>query len=191
VAAGPYDWVLEPIAFIENKGGNRGEGNRDPNHRKKSKWMISKRECDVHSVKSRHKGWQIENDCEGGENLHDTIQVVGDDRSKGIHHAGKDLRIDVGHLNGLLVLGQYIFEQVLIIFIIVEDLRALDTLHHHFIRAQRGGEIGQTLLILEQLQYLAVARGLLQLILDPLGDPVDLAQIPKRYTVQSDSACWS
>ena len=36
------------------------------------------------------------------------------------------MRVDAGHLDGLLVLGQHILQQILVILVIVEDLHALD-----------------------------------------------------------------
>ena len=119
----------------------------------------------------------VDNNRDGGERFHHPVQIVGDDRGKGIHHAGKDLGGDAGHLDGLLVLGEHIFEQVLILFVIVEDLRALDAFHHHFVGAQGGGKVGQAFLIFEQFQHFAVAGGFLQLVFDRLGDAVDLAQV--------------
>src|SRR5215204_4976686 len=108
--------------------------------------MTLTRQLNIHTKESSHYRRHIDNDRDGGQTLHDTIQIIRNNRSEGIHHTRKDLSIDAGHLNGLLVFSEHIFKQFLIVLIIVEDLHALDTLHHYFVGAQRGGEIGEALL---------------------------------------------
>src|SRR5690606_8502849 len=125
----------------------------------------------------RNDGRQAHNDCDRGQGFHHTVQIIGNDRGKGIHHAREDLGIDAGHLDRLLVLGENVLEQILVVLVVVEDLRTLDAFHHHLVRAQRRGKVGQALLVLKQLEQFTVARRFLQLVLDCLGYAVNLSQM--------------
>src|SRR5574340_1528454 len=134
------------------------------------------RQLHVHAIESCHDGRQVQDDGEGCQCFHYTVQVIGNDRGKGIHHRRQDFGINVGHLDSLLVLRQDVLEQLLIFLVIIKQLDALDTFHHHLVGAQRLGKISKTLLVFEQLQHLTVTGGALQLVFQGLGGLVDRAQ---------------
>ena len=170
--------MLKPIAFIKDERGDGGQCKRDAeDNEERGRVTVGERQHYVHAEEARHRARQADDDRERGEGFHHAVEVVRDDRSERVHHARKNFCGDGGHLNGLLVFGEHVFEQVLIVFVIIEDLRALHALHHHFVGTERGGEIGEALLLFEQFKHLAVARGFLQLVFNCLGHTIDLAQM--------------
>ena len=81
----------------------------------------------------------------------------------------KDFGGDAGHLDGLLVFGEHIFEQVGILVVLVEEFHALDAFHHHLVGTQGGGEVGEGFLVFDKFKHFAVASGFLQLVFEGFG----------------------
>src|SRR5689334_3953488 len=148
--------MLKPIPLIEDVCCGCSQRHSDAEHKQEGQGVTFPGQGHVHSIKGGHCAWQADNDRECCERLHYAVQVVGDDRGKGIHHAREDLGGDGGHLDGLLVLSEHILEQVLILLIIIEKLCALDAFHHHLIGTQGGRKVGETFLEFKQLEHLAV-----------------------------------
>src|SRR5699024_4144719 len=82
-----------------------------------------------------------EQDGDGGQHLHDDVQVVGDDAGEGIHHARDNGGVDVGHLNGLTHLNEHVLQQVVVLLIEGDDAAAEDLLQRHLICLQGGVEV--------------------------------------------------
>lgn len=67
-------------------------------------------EIQVHSVSAEYHGGNRHDDSYRCQKFHNAIDIIGNDRREGVHHAVEDTRIDMGHLDGLLVLGDDILQ---------------------------------------------------------------------------------
>ena len=78
----------------------------------------------IHSIKTEYHIRQSHHDGQCGQHLHHDVQVVGNDRCKGVHRVGKDVCIDRTHLDCLLDLDDNIFQKLFILIIQLDDAAA-------------------------------------------------------------------
>ena len=77
----------------------------------------------VHAVIPDEKGRKHECNRNDRKSPHDYAEIVGDDRSEGIHGPGENRRVDVGHLDSLLVVDDDIFKEFPFLFGIHTEIR--------------------------------------------------------------------
>ena len=117
-----------------------------------SKWNIVK----IHSKKAGDHRRNRKDDGHSCQKLHYNIQVIGDYRSKGVHRTAQYPAVNIGHLDGLLVLYNDILQKVFILRIFPHPLCPEQLFQHYLVGAQGGCEINQALFQLQQLNELTV-----------------------------------
>ena len=125
--AGKIAPPLEPFSFAQQPNTDDGQQDGNGDDTGKPPLAVLKRIGDVHSIERGDHRRDHQYDGYRGELLHDVVHVVGDDRSIGIHHAGKDAGVDVGQFLRLTELDLGVFQQVLIeeipfVFQVLESL---------------------------------------------------------------------
>ena len=71
--------------------------NGEYDNKVKGIFAILKRQGDVHTVQTRHQGRHHQYDGHQSQALNDHIQVIGDDRSIGLHRTIQDIGIYIRH----------------------------------------------------------------------------------------------
>ena len=138
--------------------------------------LLLERQRDIHTVDAAYDVWNHHYNCETGQKFHDSVHVVGDDGSKGVHGSGQDITVDVGHADGLPVFGDRVLQQVRFILAELHAAHAQDLVHDDVVGLERSGEIHQTLLDAQKVDELLVAGRELETLLDDVGASVDVFQ---------------
>ena len=136
----------------------------------------------IHAIEAKDDIGNGHQNGDDGEHFHDNIQIVGDHRSKGIHGAAEDAGIDIGHFNGLFKFDDHIFQQILILFIKLEDPAAEQLFQRGFCGFQRSGKINQGLFQCKQLDQFFVFQGFIQLPFDLARNLFNLAQMEQIFS---------
>ena len=96
----------------------------------------------IHAIIPDEKGWKHECNRNNRKSSHDYAEIVGDDRSEGIHGPGENRRVDVGHLDSLLVVDDDIFQEFPLLFCVHAEIRRfLQFFQEDFIGRETGGEV--------------------------------------------------
>ena len=136
------------------------EGKEQPGIR-----AVSPRDVNVHAEESCDEGRKHEGKGDYREPLHDDVHVVADNGGKGIHRSGEDVRIYVGHCNGLLVISDDIIKEVGLILVVELEDRAFDhLLKQHLIACQACRQIDKRLLYFKKLDQLIGISLLVRLV---------------------------
>src|SRR5699024_1426609 len=93
----------------------QGQNQREPPE------LIQRQVGHIHAVEAEEDIGDGEQNGDGGQHLHDDVQVVGDDGGKGVHHTGNDGGVDIGHLNSLAHLDEHVLQQVVVLLIKGDD----------------------------------------------------------------------
>ena len=122
---------VKHILFHEDPGSDAHGDDRDDQRRDPR--LCHRQTSDIHAIEAKDDVRNRHDDRDDGQHLHDDVEVVGNDRCKGIHRTGKDVGIDVTHLDRLVDLDQHIIQQILIFFIELDEFTAHDLVEHDLI----------------------------------------------------------
>ena len=64
----------------------------------------------VHAEERWNDGRNRQNDCNAGEELHDIVKIVRNNRSISVRNTGKNAAVETGHIDGLMGFNDGIFE---------------------------------------------------------------------------------
>ena len=110
----------------------------------------------IHAIEAKDNIGDRHDDGDSSQDLHNDIEVIGDDGGKGIHGTGQNARVDITHLNGLLDLDEHIFQQILVVLIELDDPAPENLFQGQLIGFERGGEVYKALFQAQQLEQLLV-----------------------------------
>lgn len=171
-----FGWS-EPLPLDEDDNPNGSEDDGGHHGDEEGVMRVLERQRNVHAIDAGHERRKHEDDGDAGEELHDDADVVGDDRGKGVHHAAEDVAVDVGHLDGLLVVDDDVLQEVLVVLGHLEHAGSLEAFHDQFVGADGGCEVNETLLKVQQADEDLVVQRPLQFGLDACRPFVDRLQV--------------